>query len=133
VDRVINVFPVNQQPQIRQVLSSVLIGVAAQNLLKRADGQGRIAAVEIMVVNTGIANLIREGKTFQIPSIIQTAKKEGMQSMDQCLQTLLQEGRITKDEALQHASQKELFGEPPNPNAPQQPGAGTLAPSGAAR
>ena len=133
VDRVINVFPVNQQPQIRQVLSSVLIGVAAQNLLKRADGQGRSAAVEIMVVNTAIANLIREGKTFQIPSIIQTAKKEGMRSMDQCLQALVEEGKITTDEALQHASQKELFGEPPNPNAPQQPGAGTLAAPSASR
>ncbi|MBI4354459.1 MAG: type IV pilus twitching motility protein PilT [Candidatus Omnitrophica bacterium] len=110
VDRIINVFPVNQQPQIRQVLSTALIGVVSQELLKRADGQGRIAAIELMLVNTAIANLIREGKTFQIPSMIQTAKKEGMQTLDQCLQTMVQEGKITKDEALQHAHQKDLFG-----------------------
>ncbi len=110
VDRVINVFPVNQQPQIRQILSTVLIGVVSQILTKRADGQGRVAAVEIMLVTPAIANLIREGKTFQILSTIQTAKKDGMQTLDQCLQTLVQEGKITKDEALQHARQKELFG-----------------------
>jgi len=133
VDRIINVFPAAQQPQIRQVLSTVLVGVVAQNLLRQANGQERIAAVEIMIANSAIANLIREGKTFQIPSIIQTAKKEGMQSMDQCLQTLVQERKITTDEALQHATQKELFGGPPNPHAPQQPGAGNLAPSGVAR
>ena len=136
VDRVINVFPVNQQPQIRQILSNVLIGVVSQNLLKRVDGAGRVAATEIMVVTTAIANLIREGKTFQIPSVIQTARKDGMQTMDQCLQTLVQERKVTKDEALQYAHQKELFANLPSAAAattpqptytPPQPGPSPLS------
>jgi len=110
IDRIINVFPVNQQPQIRQVLSNVLIGVLSQNLIKRADGNGRVAALEIMVLTSGISNLIREGKTFQIPSMIQTGRKEGMQTMDSALLTLIQEGKITKDMAIQFAANKELFG-----------------------
>ena len=109
VDRVINVFPVNQQQQIRHVMSNVLIGAVAQNLLKRAGGPGRVAAVEIMFCNTAIANLIREAKTFQIPSMLQMAKKDGMQTMDQALQALLQEKKISALEAYQYAMQKDLF------------------------
>ncbi len=112
IDRIINVFPVNQQPQIRQVLSSVLIGVMSQILLPRADNNGQVAALEIMLVTSGIGNLIREGKTFQIPSMIQTGRKEGMQTMDAALLALAQEGKITKEAALQFASNKELFGDP---------------------
>ena len=108
VDRVINVFPVNQQQQIRQVMSNVLIGVIAQNLLKRTGG-GRVAAIEVMFCNQAIANLIREAKTFQIPSMMQMAKKEGMQTMDQALQALFQEKKISALEAYQYAVQKDLF------------------------
>ncbi len=110
IDRIINVFPVNQQPQIRQVLSNVLVGVMSQNLIRRADGKGRAVALEIMVVTSGVANLIREGKTFQIPSMIQTGRKEGMQTMDSALLALIQEGKITKDMAIQFADNKDLFG-----------------------
>ena len=81
VDRIINVFPTNQQEQIRAMLAESLKGVISQNLLKTVDGK-RCAALEILLVNVATSNLIREGKTFQIPSVIQTGKADGMQLMD---------------------------------------------------
>jgi twitching motility protein PilT len=109
VDRVINVFPTNQQEQIRTMLAESLQGVVCQNLLKAADGKGRIAACEILVGSAALANLIREGKTFQIHSIMQTGKKAGMQTMDQHLLELVQLRKITRQEALQHAVNREAF------------------------
>ncbi len=109
VDRIIDIFPKDQQDQIRTMLSESLRGVIAQQLLKTADGQGRIAALEILVVNQAVANLIREGKTFQISSIMQTGRKLGMQTIDQHLQELVKEGRITPAEAVQYAAEKALF------------------------
>jgi len=100
VDRIIDVFPQERQAQIRTMLSESIRGVISQTLLKRADGQGRIGAYEILVANTGIRALIREGKTFQIGSSISTGRKEGMQSLDQHLQELFTKGLITADEAL---------------------------------
>ena len=79
IDRIIDVFPKDSQEQARSMLSESLKGVVCQQLLKTAEGKGRVAAFEIMVGTPAIANLIREGKTFQIPSIIQTARKDGMQ------------------------------------------------------
>ncbi len=108
VDRVINVFPTNQQEQIRAMLSESLKGVIAQQLLKTVDGK-RAAALEILYVTHAVSNLIREGKTFQIPSIIQTGKKEGMQLMDQALQDLLTQKRVTVEEAYKFAVNKALF------------------------
>lgn len=99
VDRIIDVFPTSQQPQIRTMLSESLRGVVAQLLLKRADGDGRVAAVEVMICNQAIQNLVREGKTYQIPSILQTGKSAGMQTMANCINGLLKEGVITEDEA----------------------------------
>ncbi|MBI2884654.1 MAG: type IV pilus twitching motility protein PilT [Candidatus Omnitrophica bacterium] len=107
VDRVINVFPANQQAQIRHILSTVLIGVISQNLLTRADRSGRVAAIEIMLCNQSIASLIREAKTFQIPSMMQVGRKEGMQTMDQALTSLLQENKVLPEEAYQYAREKE--------------------------
>ena len=112
VDRVINVFPTNQQEQIRAMLSESLKGVIAQQLLKTVDGK-RAAALEILYVTHAVSNLIREGKTFQIPSIIQTGKKEGMQLMDQALQDLLTQKRVTVEEAYKFAVNKALFPLPP--------------------
>lgn len=109
VDRIIDVFPKDQQGQIRTMLSESLKGVIAQQLLRRADGQGRVAAFEILVGNQAVGNLIREGKTFQIPSILQTGKKLGMQTIDQHLKELVAEGQITSQEALIYADEKSLF------------------------
>jgi twitching motility protein PilT len=103
VDRVIDVFPQERQAQVRTMLSEALRGVISQTLLKRADGKGRVGAYEVLVANTGIRALIREGKTFQIGSCISTGRKEGMQTLDQHLQELFQKGLITAEEALKVA------------------------------
>ena len=109
IDRIIDVFPTDQQEQVRAMLSESLKGVVCQQLLKTADGKGRVAALEIMIGTPAIANLIREGKTFQIPSIIQTAKREGMQLMDQHLLDLLKTKRINPEEAYRCAIDKKQF------------------------
>lgn len=109
VDRIIDVFPTDQQEQVRAMLSESLKGVVCQQLLKTADGTGRVAALEIMIGNAAIGNLIREGKTFQIPSIMQTAKKDGMQLMDQHLLDLLKTKKINPDEAYRCAIDKKQF------------------------
>lgn len=109
VDRIIDVFPTDQQEQVRAMLSESLKGVVCQQLLKTADGKGRVAALEIMLGNPAIGNLIREGKTFQIPSIMQTAKKDGMQLMDQHLLDLLKTKKVNPDEAYRCAVDKKQF------------------------
>jgi twitching motility protein PilT len=109
IDRVIDVFPAGQQGQIRTTLSEALKGVVAQNLFKRIDKKGRCAALEILVCTSAIANLIREGKTFQIPSSIQTGKKYGMQSLDNAIMDLLQKGWISAEEAYDKAVEKNMF------------------------
>jgi twitching motility protein PilT len=109
VDRLIDVFPPDQQGQIRTMLSETLKGVIAQQLLMRADGQGRVAAVEILVGTTALSNLIREGKTYQIPSLIQTGRREGMQTMDQAILELLRAKRVTSQEAYRKAIDKETY------------------------
>jgi twitching motility protein PilT len=109
VDRVIDVFPPDQQGQIRTMLAETLKGVIAQQLLVRADGQGRVAAVEILIGTTALSNLIREGKTYQIPSIIQTGRREGMQTMDQAILELLRAKRITPQEAYRKAIDKDTY------------------------
>ena len=101
VDRIINVFPGNRQDQIRTMVAESLKGVVAQQLLKSADG-GRVAAHEVMIVNPAISNLIREGKTFQIPSQLQMGRGEGMQTMDQALEALRRAGAITDEVAFEH-------------------------------
>ena len=109
VDRIIDVFPKDAQEQVRAMLSESLKGVVCQQLLRTADGKGRVAALEIMLGNAAIGNLIREGKTFQIPSIIQTAKGEGMQLMDAHLMELLNNQKITAEEAHRCAVDKRIF------------------------
>jgi twitching motility protein PilT len=109
VDRVIDVFPANQQAQIRTTLSESLKGVIAQNLFKRIDKKGRIAVLEILVVTAATSNLIREGKTFQIPSVIQTGKKYGMQSLDDAILEAMQAKQISPEDAYDKSIVKERF------------------------
>lgn len=109
VDRVIDVFPAEQQEQVRMQLSQSLRGVVAQQLLKKKDGSGRCAALEIMVVNEGLRSLIREGKTSQIPSFIMMGKDEGMQSLDACLIEFVKNGNIKLSDALERATDISAF------------------------
>jgi twitching motility protein PilT len=99
VDRVIDVFPSHQQQQVRVQLSSVLKGVVCQTLLPTKDGKGRVAAREVMVVTPAISNLIRDGKTHQIYSAIDTGQKFGMVSLDKSLLDLVKQGLVTKEDA----------------------------------
>lgn len=109
VDRVIEVFPSHQQAQIRSSLADSLKGVIAQNLFKRIDVKGRCAALEILVGTPAISNLIREAKTFQIPSSIQTGAKFGMQTLDIAILHLLEKRWISGEEAYDKASDKSKF------------------------
>jgi twitching motility protein PilT len=109
VDRVIEVFPVSQQEQIRNTLADGLRAVVAQTLFRRADKKGRIAALEIMIANPAVRNLIREGKTYQIPSMIQTGKKYGMQSLDDAIMDLLTKKIVSPDDAYNKANDKAKF------------------------
>ena len=109
IDRIIDVFPAHQQAQIRAQLSESIRGVVAQTLLKTASGKGRAAAVEVLVSTPAVRNLIREGKTFQLPSVIQTGVKEGMQTIEQSLSDLVIAGRVTQEEAMAKAPDKDAF------------------------
>jgi len=109
VDRVIEVFPVSQQEQIRNTLADGLRAVVAQNLFKRIDKKGRCAALEIMIATPAVRNLIREGKTFQIPSMIQTGKKYGMQTLDDAIMTFLNKKMIGPDDAYAKSNDKSKF------------------------
>ena len=104
VDRVIDVFPTNQQNQIRATLAESLKGVIAQNLFKRIDKPGRVAALEILVVDMAIANLVREAKTHQIPGMIQVGKKKGNQPLDDAIIDHLRHARISPEEAYKKPS-----------------------------
>jgi twitching motility protein PilT len=97
VDRMIDVFPPAQQQQIRVQLAAVLQGIVAQQLLPKVDQKGRVAAQEILLVTPAVRNLIREGKTHQIPTVIQTNGKLGMQSMEKAIQDHLRAGRISNE------------------------------------
>jgi twitching motility protein PilT len=103
IDRIIDVFPPHQQQQVRVQLAGVLEGVIAQQLLPRSDINGRIAAYEVLLATPAVRNLIREGKSFQIPSIIQTSKKEGMQTMDDAITGILFRNEISEMTAVTYA------------------------------
>ena len=105
IDRIIDVFPPHQQSQIRVQLAAALQGVIAQILLPRADVKGRVAVQEIMICTPAIRNLIREGKTHQITSSIQTGAKFGMQSMENALREVYQRGIISKDDYETHSTE----------------------------
>lgn len=109
VDRIIDIFPGDEQGQIRSMLSESLRGVVAQQLLRKKGGNGRVAAHEVMVGTPAVGNLIREAKTFQLPSIIQTGKKDGMIQMDQSILNHLTAGVVDAEEAFVKAHDKAAF------------------------
>lgn len=103
IDRIIDVFPPHQQEQVRVQLAGTLQGIISQQLLQHRDGKGRVPAVEILICNSAVRNLIREGKPHQIYTIMQTSSNIGMQTMDQSLAELYKRGQITRETALLHA------------------------------
>jgi len=107
VDRMIDVFPPEQQEQIRVQLSNNILAVMSQQLLPRAGQPGRVAAIEVMVATAAIRNLVRENKAHQITSIIQTSAEHGMQTMDQALRDLYQQSMVTYEMAMQRAQNQE--------------------------
>ena len=109
VDRIIDVFPGDQQNKIRATLSEALKGVIAQNLFRRIDKKGRVAALEILVFTSAIANMVREGKTHQIPGMIQVGKKLGNQPLDDAIMEHLRMKRISPDEAYDKCLDKKKF------------------------
>jgi twitching motility protein PilT len=104
VDRIIDMYPSDQQPQIRLQFSQVVIAVLSQTLLPRAAGKGRVAAFEVMIANTAVRNLIRDGKTYELNNVMQLNANEGMQTLDQCLAGLVRMKSVTPEEALTHSS-----------------------------
>src|SRR5437868_1201004 len=109
VDRIIDVFPAEQQNKIRATLSEALKGVVAQNLFKRVDKKARVASLEVLVFTTAIANLVREGKTHQIPGMIQVGKKLGNQPLDDAIMEHLRMKRIAPEEAYEKSIDKKKF------------------------
>jgi twitching motility protein PilT len=112
IDRIIDIFPSGQQAQVRTMLSESIEGVVAQTLLPAKDGKGRVAALEVLVAVPALRNLIREDKTMQILSVIQTGAQHGMQSLDQSLRDLVMQGRLSREEAMKKASSPRLFDSP---------------------
>jgi twitching motility protein PilT len=104
VDRLIDVFPAAQQSQIRMQVAATLQGVVTQNLLPRADGRGRVPAIEILIPDDAVRNLIRQAKIEQVYSIMQTGSGKGMQTMEQSLADLVLQGLVTQDVALSRSS-----------------------------
>jgi twitching motility protein PilT len=121
VDRLIDAFPQAQQEQIRVMLAESLRGVVAQTLFPRADKPGRVAALEVLINSFAVSNLIREGKTFQIPSVMQTSAADGMMTFESHLKQLVAQGKVAKEVAVS------FLGRPMK----DSPGASTTAPNGA--
>ncbi len=109
VDRIIEVFPEEEQAQVRNTLADGLRAVVAQTLFRRMDSRGRVVALEIMIATPAVRNLIREGKTFQIPSMIQTGRKYGMQTLDDAISGHLERGVISAEEAYSKCNEKAKF------------------------
>ncbi len=109
VDRIVDVFPHDQQEQIRATLADSLQAVVAQTLFRRRNGKGRVAALEILIATPAVRNLIRDGKTFQITTVLQTGKKFGMQSLDDAIMEHLDKGRISAEDAYLNCLDKERF------------------------
>lgn len=109
VDRLVEVFPANQQAQVRSTLSDSIRAVVAQTLFRRTDRKGRCVALEIMIATPAVRNLIREGKTHQIPSAIQVGQKFGMQLLDDSIMELYNKGMISSEEAYSKSYDKQRF------------------------
>ena len=111
MDRVLDVFPVEQQSQIRTMVAGSLRGVISQQLIPGTDGQGRVLSLEILINTPATSALIRDGKTFMLPGVMQTGKKIGCRLMDDSLLELMKEGKVTPQEAYDRADQKSMFKE----------------------
>ena len=109
VDRVIDIFPTHQQQQVRMQLSVNLLGVVSQILIRRADGRGRVAAFETLVAISSVRNSIRERKTHQIASVIQTGAAHGMMTLDQSIAHLVRSGLVTYEEGLSKTKDRHEF------------------------
>ncbi|MDH5676956.1 MAG: PilT/PilU family type 4a pilus ATPase [Myxococcales bacterium] len=109
ISRIINSFPAEEQEQIRAMLAESLRAVVSQRLVPRSSGRGRVVAHELMLVNTAVSNLIREDKTYQLPSIMQTGRAAGMVNLDDSLEALVKNGSVEKAEARRFAVRKERF------------------------
>jgi twitching motility protein PilT len=109
VDRIIDTFPAKKKPQVRNVLASALQGIVAQQLLKSADGKGRFAAHEILLYTSALPGIIRSGESVKLTSMIQLGGKIGMQTMDDCLMGMVNDGKITREEAHLKALDKTRF------------------------
>jgi len=119
IDRILNAFPPEEQPQVRGLLAECLVGVVAQQLLPTADGAGRVAAHEILLGSSALASIVREGRTYQIPSLLQGGQAAGMQTLDLALERLAKAGKITRETAVEKANDPEalrrtLDAEPPS-------------------
>lgn len=106
VDRIVDVFPPHQQSQVRQQVASSILAVVSQRLLPRADGEGRVAAFEVMIATPAIRNLIREGKTHQLPNVISTSTGTGMRTMEKSLTELYRAGFVAYDEIARYLSEQ---------------------------
>ena len=109
IDRIIDVFPTDQQAQVRTLLSESMRGIVAQQLLKKKSGKGRVAVNEILVGSGAVSNIIREGKIEQITSVLQSGSREGMQSMDDALEKLVKTETISGEDAYLKANEKRRF------------------------
>ncbi len=109
IERVVNAFPAEEQPQVRGMLAESLAGIVAQQLVKTLDKKGRVAVHEILIGSPAVSSIIREGKTTQLPSLMQAGQAQGMQTMDMGLERLMAAGRIAPETALEFASDKEGF------------------------
>jgi twitching motility protein PilT len=109
IDRIIDVFPPDEQPQVRVQLAQSLAGVVSQALLRRRLGTGRVPAAEVLVGNTAVSNIVREGRTQDLVSVLQGGKSQGMQTMDDALEQLVQQGMVDASEACLHANNKPRF------------------------
>jgi twitching motility protein PilT len=109
VDRMIDVFPSSQQPQVRTMLSASLRGIVAQLLMKKSDGKGRVAVNEILISNNAVSSIIREGAVEKLTDVLISGKSEGMQFMDDAINALLQSGTINAHEAYMKAIDKARF------------------------
>ncbi|MFQ5503246.1 MAG: type IV pilus twitching motility protein PilT [Planctomycetota bacterium] len=119
VDRIIDVFPTDAQEQVRTSLAESLKGVIAQSLFKRINSRGRVVALEIMVGTPAVANMIREGKTHQLQTVLQTGRKLGMQTLDDAIEQLLEKRIIAAEEAFEKSINKKRFVEH-LPNVPEE-------------
>jgi twitching motility protein PilT len=123
IERIVNAFPNDEQPQVRGMMAESMVGIVAQQLLKTADGKGRVAAHEILLGSTAVASMIREGKTFQLGNLMQNGRRDGMQTMDMALEKLVRAGTVELAAALDKAEDKDNFkktfakGVNHNPNA----------------